>query len=115
MQDFIKHPQGIQISVRTFRPLMIFPWTSSIWRQFPLKTAIATVMFKDKTAAARGHRDIVELLAKVKSGPKISERLFEALEEYAKANEELVRSYRIYAGHEAEGKVSVEISEKRIH
>jgi hypothetical protein len=70
---------------------------------------------EDKMAAERGHRDIVELLAKVKSGPKISERLFEAVEEYAKANEELVRSYRIYAGHEAEGKVAVEISEKRIH
>jgi hypothetical protein len=115
MQTFIKHPQGIEISVRTFRPLLIFPWTSSIWRQFPLKTAMATVMYKDRTAAVGGHRDIVELLAKVKCGPKISERLFEAVEEYAKANDGSVRSYRIYAGHEAEGKVSVEISEKRIH
>jgi|SRR5690349_8489047 len=113
MRDYIKNPSGIEISVMTFRPLLIFPWTSSIWRQFPFKTAIATVMFKDKTAAQRGHRELVELLKNVKVGPKMRE-LFEAVEQYAKDNEELVRSYRIYPGHKVEGKVAVEISEKRI-
>jgi len=114
MLDFIKNPSGIEISVKTFRPLLIFPWTSSIWRQFPFKTSIATVMFKDKVAAVRGHRELVELLKNLKVGPKMGE-VFGAVEEYAKANEELVRSYRIYPGHKVEGKVSVEIAEKRIH
>ncbi len=106
---------GIEISLKTFRPLLIFPWTCSIWRQSPFKTAIATVMFKNKPAAERGHRELVELLAAgVKVGPKAPE-LFDAVEEYAKANNELVRSYRIYPEHKVEGRVSVEISEKRIH
>ena len=112
--DFIKNPSGIEISVKTFRPLLIFPWTSSVWRQFPFRTAIATVMFNDKPAAQRGHRELVDLLKNLKVGPKMHE-LFEAVEEYAKANEEMVRSYRIYPGHKVEGKVSVEIAEKRVH
>ena len=114
MWEEFKNAGGIELSVRTFRPLLVFPWTSSIWRQFPFRTAIGTVMFKDKAGAQRGHREIVELLKEVKVGPKMRE-LFEAVEGYAKENEEIVRSFRIYPGHGVEGKVSVEIAERRIH
>jgi hypothetical protein len=109
MVDVIQHSSGLILSVKTFRPLLIFPWTASIWRQFPFATAIATVAFKDKTAAQSGHRQIVELLRGLTISADMHE-LFGALEAFAKANGDIVKSYRVYPGHAVEGKVKVEIS-----
>ncbi len=113
MQDIIEHPSGLVLSAKTFRPLWIFPWTCSIWRQFPLRTAIATVAFQNKPAAEVGHRELVALLQNLKIGPKMSE-LFPAIEAYAKDKAgNGVKSHRIYPGHEIEGKVTVKISPQR--
>ncbi len=113
MQDVIEHPSGLVLSATTFRPLWIFPWTCSIWRQFPLRTSIATVAFQNKPAAEAGHRELVTLLRDLKIGPEMSE-LFQAVEAYAKDKTgNGVKSYRIYPGHEVEGKVKVKISPKR--
>ena len=109
MIDAIEHPSGLVLSVKTFRPLLIFPWTSSIWRQSPFATAIATVAFKGKAAAESGHRQLVELLRDLKISPDMHEP-FGAIEAFAKANAERVKSYRVYPGHEVEGKVKVETS-----
>lgn len=113
MQDVIQHSSGIVLSARTFRPLWIFPWTCSVWRQFPLRTGIATIAFVNKQAAQQGHSEIVKLLGELQLSPDMQE-LFTALESYAKRQSEHgVKSYRIYAGHEVEGKVQVEITPER--
>jgi hypothetical protein len=109
MVDVIQHSSGIVLSVKTFRPLLIFPWTSSIWRQSPFATAIATVAFKGKRGAESGHRQLVQLLRDLKISSDMHEP-FGAVESFAKANPEIVKSYRVYPGHAVEGKVKVEIS-----
>jgi hypothetical protein len=105
--DVIQHPSGIVLSVKTFRPLRIFPWTASIWRQLPFATAMATVAFKGRDVAETGHRRLVELLRSLTLSPDMHE-LFSAVEAFAKSNGQIVKSYRIYPGHAVEGKVTVE-------
>jgi hypothetical protein len=112
MLDVIKHSSGIVISVKTFKPLLIFPWTCAIWRQFPFRTAVATIAFRSKMAAADGHRQVVALLRNLTIGPDMRE-LFVAIENYVKANSAGVKSFRVYPGHEVEGKVAIKITEKR--
>jgi hypothetical protein len=113
MQKVIQHPHGSVYSIKTFRPLLIFPWTSSIWRQFPFRTAIATVAYTSKKAAEAGHNELAALLEGLEVGPKIKEP-FQAIESYAKKKTGAgVKSYRIYPGHSVEGKVSVEVKSKR--
>jgi len=109
MLDVIQHSSGIVVSVKTFRPLLIFPWTASIWRVFPFRTAIATVAFKGRAAAERGHHELVERVRVLTIGEEMSE-LFSAIEQYAKENSDIVKSFRVYAGHAVEGKVKVRIS-----
>jgi hypothetical protein len=75
--------------------LLVFPWTASIWRQSPSPTGIATVAFKSKPAAEAGHGQIVELLRDLKISPDLHE-IFGAIESFAKANPETVKSYRVY-------------------
>ena len=96
MVDLIEHSSGVVLSVKTFRPLLIFPWTSSIWRQSPSPTAVATVAFRGKPDAESGHRQIVRLLRDLKISPDLHEALA-AIESFAKANEAIVKSYRLYA------------------
>lgn len=109
MQDIIEHPAGVVLSARTFRPLWIFPWTCSIWRQHPFRTSIATVSFDNKQAAEKGHQAIVRLLHDLELSPDMSE-LFSAIETYAKQNSgQGVKSYRICEGHEVEGKVQIQV------
>jgi hypothetical protein len=108
MVDVIQHRSGIVVSVKTFRPLLIFPWTASIWRQFPFAAAIATVAFKGRDAAQRGHRQLVELLRGLDHADM--HELFGAVEAFAKANGDIVKSYRVYPGHAVEGKVKMKIS-----
>ena len=109
MVDVIEHPSGVVLSVKTFRPLLIFPWTSSVWRQSPFATAIATVAFKGKPGAESGHRQLVQLLRNLKISPDMHEP-FTAVESFATAHPEIVKSYRVYPGHAVEGKVRVEVS-----
>lgn len=109
MLDVIEHPSGLILSVKTFRPLWIFPWTSSIWRQFPLRTSVGTIMFNDKAAAEKGHHEIVALFRKLTIQPDMG-NLFTAVEEYAQSNTgKGVKSVRVDRGHAIEGKVTVEI------
>ena len=95
MVDLIEHSSGVVLSVKTFRPLLIFPWTSSIWRQSPSPMAVATVAFKDKPGAESGHRQIVQLLRDLKISPDLHEA-HAAIESFVKASGEIVKSYRVY-------------------
>lgn len=109
MQDVIEHPSGLVLSVKTFRPLLIFPWTSAVWRQSPFRTAIATVAYRNKAAAQSGHDDLTRLLRNLQVAPDMS-NLFSAVEEYAQQHlDGAVKSYRLYAGHEVEGRVEVRV------
>jgi hypothetical protein len=113
MQAVIEHKSGVIFSVKTFRPLWLFPWLSSVWRQFPMRTCVATVSYENKRAAEAGHRELVQLLQALEVGGKMAEP-FAAIEEYAKKKTGAgVRSYRIYPGHAAEGKVTVKITPER--
>jgi hypothetical protein len=110
MQKTIEHESGVIFSVKTFRPLWVFPWLSSVWRAFPMSTCIATISYEGKRAAEAGHDELSRLLKGLTIGPKMGEP-FAAIEAWAKTKVGAgVRSYRIYPGHEAEGKVSVKIS-----
>jgi hypothetical protein len=113
MRAVIEHESGLILSIKTFRPLWVFPWLSSIWRQFPMATCLATISYEDRTAAERGHAELERLLKGLKIGPKMSEP-FQAIESFAKKKSGAgVRSYRIYKGHAVEGKVSVEVEKRR--
>ena len=113
MVTVIEHNSGLLLSIKTFRPLWIFPWNSSIWRQFPFRTCIATVSYDDKEAAEAGHKELAALLQGLKIGPKMSE-LFQAVEAFGKTKTGAgVKSYHIYPGHAVEGKVTVEVKPKR--
>ena len=65
--------------------------------------------FKGKAAAESGHGQLVQLLRDLKISPDMHEP-FGAIEAFAKANSEIVKSYRVYPGHAVEGMVKVEIS-----
>ena len=95
MLDIIDHPSGVVLSVKTFRPLLIFPWTASVWRRSPSPVGVATVAFKGKPGAEAGHRQIVNLLRGVKISPDLHEA-HAAIESFAKASGEIVKSYRVY-------------------
>lgn len=113
MQSLVNHKSGLIFSVKTFRPLWIFPWNSSVWRQFPMRTCLATVSYENKRAAEAGHKELVALLQELNVGGKMGEP-FQAIENYAKKNAGAgVRSCRVYAGHAAEGKVTVKITPER--
>lgn len=113
MLDVIEHPSGQIYSVKTFRPLWIFPWNSSVWRQFPFQTCIATISYSNKAAAEAGHQELIALLRDLKIGEKMREP-FEALEKYGQRKTGTgVHSYRIYPGHKVEGKVTVRVSPER--
>ena len=108
MLTIIEHESGPVYSVKTFRPLLIFPWNSSVWRVSPFATCIATISYDHKRAAATGHQELVALLNKLKIGPDMSEP-FKAMETYGKSRTGTgVKSYRVYSGHAVEGKVKVE-------
>jgi hypothetical protein len=113
MQSVIEHEGGLLFSVKTFRPLWIFPWTSSIWRQFPFRTCIATVSYNGRQAAEKGHEELTALLKGLKIGPKMNEP-FHAIETFArKKTGQGVKSFRVYPGHAVEGKVAVEVKHVR--
>jgi hypothetical protein len=113
MQSVIEHKSGVVVSVKTFRPLWVFPWLSSVWRQFPMRTCMATVSYENKRAAEIGHAELTKLLEGLDIGDKMEEP-FPAIERYAKKKTgQGVRSYRIYSGHAAEGKVTVKITPER--
>ncbi len=113
MLDVIEHPSGLILSAKTFRPLFIFPWTCSIWRQAPFRTGISTVAFINKAAAKTGHREIVQILRQLNIKPDMS-NVFTAIEDYAKENSnDGVKSYRIYSGHAVEGKISLKVEAPR--
>jgi hypothetical protein len=113
MQTVIEHKSGQVYSIKTFRPLWILPWFSSIWRQFPLRTWIATLKYENKAAAKKGHEALAAMLRDLQIGPKMSEP-FEAIEAFAKNRAESgVKGYRISEGHAIEGKASVVIDAKR--
>ena len=113
MVTVIEHDSGLIFSIKTFRPLWIFPWNSSIWRQHPFRTCIATVSYDNKQAAEQGHKELSALLKGLQIGPKMSEP-FQAIETFGKRKTGTgVKSYRIYRGHEVEGKVSFEVRPKR--
>ena len=96
MLDHVELTSGIKLSVKTFRPLWVFPWTCSVWRQFPMQGSIATIAFDHRAAAQAGHAEVVKLLRELDTGPDMSE-LFDALESYARAAKDKgVRSSRIY-------------------
>ena len=54
MQSVVEHSSGLIFSVKTFRPLWVFPWLASVWRQFPMRTCLATVSYDNKAAAEIG-------------------------------------------------------------
>ena len=113
MWSVIQHDSGQIYSIKTFRPLLIFPWTSSIWRQSPFRTAIATVSYPSKAAAEQGHEELEKLIKALKIGPKMDEP-FGAIDAFARKRAgDTVKSHRIYSGHDVEGKVSVQIESSR--
>ncbi len=113
MQTVIEHDSGLVFSVKTFRPLWIFPWISSVWRQFPMRTCIATVSYDNKAAAEAGHKDLGALLKALKVGGKMGEP-FQAIETYGKQKTGAgVRSARVYPGHALEGKMTVKVTPER--
>ena len=113
MLTVIEHKSGLILSIKTFRPLWIFPWHSSVWRQFPFRTCIATIRYEDKRAAEVSHKELAALVQGLKIGPEISE-VFQAVETFAKAKSGSgVKSFRIYPGHEVERKVTIEVTPKR--
>ena len=73
MQSVIQKQSGLVFSIKTFRPLWVFPWTSSIWRQIPMATCIGTVMYRDRQAAEAGHQDLCAILNDLKIGPAMRE------------------------------------------
>lgn len=111
MQSVFQHSSGLIFSVKTFRPLWVFPWMSSVWRQFPFKTCIATVSYEDKAAAKVGHEEVTALLEDLEIGSEMREP-FQAIEAYVKKKTGAVRSYRMYPGHAVEGKVTVKINKQ---
>ena len=113
MQTVVEHNSGLIFFVKTFRPLWIFPWHSSVWREFPMRTCMASISYDGKTAAEAGHQELIELLRGLPVGEKMSEP-FPAIEAFAKRKTGAgVRSYRIYSGHAVEGKVTVRITPPR--
>jgi len=113
MQSVVEHSSGLIFSVKTFRPLWVFPWLSSVWRQFPMRTCIATVSYGNKAAAEAGHQELTALVQGLQVGGKMGEP-FQAIEAYAKKKTGTgVRSYRVYPGHALEGKVTVKVSPER--
>ena len=110
MEDLIERPSGLVLSAKTFKPLLIFSWTCSIWRQMPFRTAIATIAFKGKSDAETGHREIVDLLWKLEIKPDMS-NVFTVLKEYATQRQGAgVKSFRIYPGSEVEGKITMSVA-----
>lgn len=113
MKTVVEHSSGQIYYVRTFRPLWIFPWTSSVWREFPFRTCLATISYENKAAAEACHQELIKLLRELDIGEKMREP-FQALEEFSKAKVGAgIHSYDTYAGHEVEGKVSVRITPLR--
>lgn len=113
MLTLIEHKSGLIFSIKTFRPLWIFPWHSSIWRQFPFQTCIATVRYNNKLDAETGHKELAALLRSLEIGEEMKEP-FQAVEVFCKSRTTTgVKSYRIYPGHAVEGDLSVEVNLKR--
>src|SRR5690348_14971265 len=73
MQDTLEHESGLIFSIKTFRPLWIFPWLSSVWRQFPFATCIATVSYNNERAAEEGHQELIALLRRTTISSDMSE------------------------------------------
>ena len=48
MHKTIEHESGVIFSVKTFRPLWVFPWLSSVWRALPMSTCIGTIRYEGK-------------------------------------------------------------------
>jgi hypothetical protein len=113
MLTVIQHASGLVLSIKTFRPLLIFAWHSSVWRQFPFRTCLATVRYDDKRTAEAGHNELAALLQGLRIGPEMSEP-FQVIEAFCKAKTGAgVKTYRIYPGHGVEGRVTVEVTPKR--
>jgi hypothetical protein len=113
MLTAFEHKSGLIFSIKTFRPLWVFSWHSSIWRQFPFRTCIATIRYNNKMSARAGHKELTLLLQDLEIGPRMAEP-FQAIESFGKAKTNSgVKSYRIYPGHVAEGKLIVKVTPKR--
>jgi hypothetical protein len=65
MFNEINHRSGLIFSVKTFRPLWIWPWHSSIWRQFPMRNCLVVLKWRSKTDAGVGHDAIIAHLKKL--------------------------------------------------
>lgn len=110
MMDVVNHASGVVFSVRTFRPLWVFPWHSSVWRQFPMRNCLAVYKYPDKATSEIGHRELTKLLAELDFGEKLGE-VARALEQYAKSNEDgKVASYRLVESVEEASKMRVRIT-----
>ena len=109
MLDLIELPGGVVLSVKTFRPLWVFPWTSAVWRQAPFRTAIGTVAYKGRSEAKQAHKELAVMLKTLELSPDMS-NLFTAVESFAQQRtSQGVKSYRVCAGHEVEGRVSIKV------
>ncbi len=98
MFDTVQRSGGETLTVKTFRPLLIFPWTASIWRQKPMRACIATIRFVDKKSALKGHDALVELLQSPAIGVNMAAP-YGPLEAWAKQQQgDLVKTYRMYEG-----------------
>jgi hypothetical protein len=118
MFNAIDHNSSLIFSVKTFRPLWIFSWVSSVWRQFPMRNSLATIMYRNKNAAMEGHNALTKLLTDLdfrdhKSGAVNMGDVIRVLEKYAKEHQDRgVKSYRIWTPNEMENKMNVKVPTK---
>ncbi len=118
MLDVVNHNGSLIFSVKTFRPLWILPWHTSVWRQLPMRTSMATMKFRNENATAAGHRELTRMLTDldfVAGGTKIVRMadVVSALEQFANNESNGVKSYRIWGLNELEKKINVRLQEKR--
>jgi hypothetical protein len=86
---------------------------SSIWRQFPFRTCIATIRYHDKRSAEACHKELTALLKGMEIGPEMREP-FHVIEAFCRAKTgSRVKSYRIYPGHVVEGSVTIQVTPER--
>lgn len=110
MLNVIDHHKGLKFSIKTFRPLWMFPWHSSIWRQFPMRNCLAVLKWKSKSLAESGHTDLTDFLSKLEFGEQMAS-IHDALEKKAKELTETgkVASYRLTESRDQANKMQIRV------
>lgn len=83
MWELIQRDSGQIYSLRTFRRFWFFTWTSTIYRQYPVRACIAKVEYTNRAAAEEGHRELKKLLRARKLDAAMSDAL-ESIVAFAK-------------------------------